>query len=55
MGSPLAAKSSLHIIAKQIIGQPAGKSFIIGGYLAGKSSLQSYKESKHIKNPRKTS
>ena len=41
MGLPLAAKSSLHIIAKQIIGQPAGKSFIIGGYLAGKSSLQS--------------
>ena len=40
MRPPLAAKSSLHIIAKQIIGQQAGKSFIIGGYLAGKSSLQ---------------
>ena len=42
----LPAKSSLHIAAKQIIGQPAGKSFIIGGYLAGKSSLQSYSELK---------
>ena len=50
----LPAKSSLHMAAKQIIGQPAGKSFIIGSYLAGESSLQSYKESKHIKNPRKT-
>ncbi len=48
MALHLPAKSSLHMAAKQIIGQPAGKSFIIGGYLAGESSLQSYKESTHI-------
>lgn len=48
MALHLPAKSSLHIAAKQIIGQHAGKSFIIGSYLAGKSSLQSYKESTHI-------
>ena len=51
MGPPLAAKSSLHIIAKQIIRQPAGKSFIIGGYLAAKAAcnpkrILTYKKSK---------